>query len=132
MSASHSHAPGQTAEAGTHPPAGFAARVFNARTQVVMALAAGGLLLLSAGALLAGAPIAAKTLQWAALAIGLVYGSKAAFEAAKTQFVDIDVLMVVAAVLAAAIGAPAEGALLLFLFVLAGGLEELAMEKTTR
>jgi Cd2+/Zn2+-exporting ATPase len=71
-------------------------------------------------------------LQWVALVIGLVYGGKAAFEAAKTQFVDIDVLMVVAAVLAAAIGHPAEGALLLFLFVLAGGLEELAMEKTTK
>ncbi|MFT3683315.1 MAG: hypothetical protein QM783_00065 [Phycisphaerales bacterium] len=130
MSSSHAH--GQTAEGGEEAPHGFAARVFSARTQVVMALVAGGLLAVSLFALWGNAPVAAKVLHWCALAIGLVYGSKAAFEAAKTQFVDIDVLMVVAAVLAAAIGAPAEGALLLFLFVLAGGLEELAMEKTTK
>ncbi len=107
--------------------------IFAPRTQVTMALAAGGVLLVSLVLYLAGASGAVQAVaHWIALAIGLFYGSKAAFEAAKKQFVDIDVLMVVAAVLAAAIGAPAEGALLLFLFVLAGGLEELAMEKTTR
>lgn len=110
----------------THP-------LFVPRTQVIAALLAGALLLVSLILYLTHVSAAAVgTLHWVALAIGLVYGSKAAFEAAKKQFVDIDVLMVVAAVLAAVIGAPAEGALLLFLFVLAGGLEELAMEKTTR
>jgi Cd2+/Zn2+-exporting ATPase len=108
-------------------------RLFAPRTQVAASLFAGLILFVSLVLYLAHAPAsAAITLHWIALAIGLVYGSKAAFEAAKTQFVDIDVLMVAAAVLAAAINHPAEGALLLFLFVLAGGLEELAMEKTTR
>lgn len=125
------HTPGQT---DSPKPGGKAtSALFAARTQVVMALIAGALLLVSLVVSLAGAPdTAAATLHWVALAIGLFYGGQAAFEAAKKQLVDIDVLMVVAAVLAAAIGAPAEGALLLFLFVLAGGLEELAMEKTTR
>lgn len=106
--------------------------LFAARTQVAAALGAGAVLLLSLGLGLAKMEVAAAVCHWVALAIGLLYGGKAAFDAAKTQFVDIDVLMVVAAVLAAVIGHPGEGALLLFLFVLAGGLEELAMEKTTR
>jgi Cd2+/Zn2+-exporting ATPase len=71
-------------------------------------------------------------LDYASLAIGLVYGVRAAIEAGRTNWVDIDVLMVVAAVLAAAIGAPAEGALLLFLFTLAGALEDLALARTRR
>jgi Cd2+/Zn2+-exporting ATPase len=45
---------------------------------------------------------------------------------------DIDVLMVVGAVAAASMGHVWEGALLLFLFVLAGALEALAMARTTR
>ena len=109
-----------------------ASRLFAPRTQVAAALFAGLLLFVSLLLHLAKADTSATVLHWTALAVGLLYGAKAAFEAAKTQFVDIDVLMVVAAVLAAAIGAPAEGALLLFLFVLAGGLEDLAMEQTTR
>lgn len=42
---------------------------------------------------------------------------------------DINVIMLVGALLAAMIGQPAEGALLLFLFVLAGALEELATDR---
>lgn len=107
--------------------------LFAPRTQVAAALGAGAVLLLSLVFSFAlRLEMAALVCHWVALVVGLVYGGKAALDAAKTQFVDIDVLMVVAAVLAAAIGHPAEGALLLFLFVLAGGLEELAMEKTTR
>ncbi len=76
---------------------------------------------------------AGEATMWAALAIGLFYGGRAALEsvAVEKRF-DIDVLMFLGAVLAAYLGAPAEGALLLFLFTLSGALEELAMARTRR
>ncbi len=70
-------------------------------------------------------------LVWTSLAIGLVYGGRAAWEAIRGLEFNIDVLMVVGAVLAAGLGHPEEGALLLFLFVLSGALEDLAMKRTT-
>ena len=69
---------------------------------------------------------------WASLAIGLFYGGRAAWAALRERKFDIDVLMVVGALLAAYLNAPAEGALLLFLFTLSGALEDLAMQRTTR
>jgi len=71
-------------------------------------------------------------LAYASLGIGLIYGGKAALEALRALKFDIDVLMVVGAILAAAIGHPEEGSLLLFLFVLSGALEDLAMLRTQR
>jgi Cd2+/Zn2+-exporting ATPase len=71
-------------------------------------------------------------LIWASLALGLIHGMRAAAEAVLEKKLDIDVLMVVGAVAAAAIGHPEDGALLLFLFVLAGALEDLAMARTKR
>lgn len=71
-------------------------------------------------------------LIWASLLLGLIHGLRAAGEALFEKKVDIDVLMVVGAVAAAAIGHPEDGALLLFLFVLAGALEDLAMARTKR
>ncbi len=71
-------------------------------------------------------------LAWASLAIGLVYGVRAAAGALAERRVDIDVLMVVAAIGAAAAGHAEEGALLLVLFTFAGALEQLAMERTKR
>lgn len=71
-------------------------------------------------------------LGWAALAVGMVYGSMAAWQALRQRKIDIDVLMVVAAGLAAAVGHPEDGALLLFLFTLAGALEDRAMKRTVR
>ncbi len=44
--------------------------------------------------------------------------------------IDIDLLMILGAALAAHIGSPFEGALLLFLFALSGGLEQLALRRT--
>lgn len=44
--------------------------------------------------------------------------------------IDIDVLMLLGACLAAVIGSPFEGALLLFLFALSGGLESYALRRT--
>jgi Cd2+/Zn2+-exporting ATPase len=69
---------------------------------------------------------------WTSLAIGLFFGGRAAAGALAEKKFDIDVLMVVGAVLAAYLNAPAEGSLLLFLFTLSGALEDLAMQRTTR
>jgi Zn2+/Cd2+-exporting ATPase len=71
-------------------------------------------------------------LIWVSLGIGMVYGGRpAVISLARLRF-DIDVLMVVGAGLAAYIGHPEEGALLLFLFVLSGALEDLAQGRTRR
>ncbi len=99
---------------------------------VAGALLLGGLLAwLAMGRSETGATIQ-NVCSWASLAIGLVHASRAAWESARTLRFDIDVLMVVGAVLAAAVGHPAEGALLLFLFVLSGALEDLASQRTQR
>jgi len=69
---------------------------------------------------------------WASLGLGLIHGARAAWESLREKKVDIDVLMVVGAVAAASINHAEEGALLLFLFVLAGALEDMAMARTKR
>ncbi len=74
----------------------------------------------------------AEVLIWLSLAIGMVYGGRPALESLREKRFDIDVLMVVGAGLAAYLGHPEEGALLLFLFVLAGALEDLAMHRARR
>ena len=68
-------------------------------------------------------------LVWISLALGAIHGTKAALESLAESSPDIDVLMIVGAALAAAIGHPAEGALLLFMFTLAGALEHRALAK---
>lgn len=92
-----------------------------------------GLLLLAAFVLgRAGMPEPAAALGWVTLGIGMVYGGRAALESLLALRFDIDALMVLAAGLAAWIGQPGEGALLLFLFTLSGALEERAMRRTRR
>jgi Cd2+/Zn2+-exporting ATPase len=106
--------------------------LFSAATQLRAAVVAGILLL--------AAFITSNLLHlawgswfaWASLAIGMLYGGKAAWDALSTFTFDIDVLMAVGAALAAYIGHAEEGALLLFLFVLSGALEELAQARTQR
>lgn len=107
-------------------------RVFAPRTQLRGAIVAG--VLMGLGYVLhnwLGLPGTAS-LHWVSLAIGLLFGSHAAWGVLREGKFDIDVLMVIAALLAAAVGHPEEGALLLFLFTLAGALEDLAMERTQR
>jgi len=65
-----------------------------------------------------------------AFAAGGYFGFMEAIEAARERRLDIDFLMIVAALGAAAIGEWEEGALLLFLFTLSGALEEFAMDRT--
>lgn len=117
-----------TASAAHLPPSGF----FSARAELRAAILAGVLLGLGFVLHVVMEIRSLEALIWASLAIGMVYGGRAALSALAQKRFDIDVLMVVGAGLAAYVGHPEEGALLLFLFVLAGALEELAAERTTR
>ncbi len=104
--------------------------LWRARVQLWLAIGAGALL---AGGFVGERALgveAASGLYWLSLAIGLLYGTRAAFIALTERRVDIDVLMVVGAVMAAAVGHAEEGALLLVLFTFAGALEELAVART--
>jgi len=116
---------------GDPSPTGLS-RFFEPRAELRAAIAASALLLV--GFVLADLIGIRWTISlvWASLAIGMVYGLKAAIEALRAGSVDIDVLMVVGAGLAAGVGHPEEGALLLCLFVLSGSLEALAMLRTRR
>jgi heavy metal translocating P-type ATPase len=76
-------------------------------------------------------------LTWAALALAFLAGGLPAARAALTELwhdrrLDIDMLMVVAALAAAAVGAALEGAVLLALFSLSETLEHRAMGKARR
>lgn len=66
---------------------------------------------------------------WLSLALGCVQGVPAAWRAIRRLTPNIDLLMVIGAFLAAGIGHPEEGALLLFMFTLAGALEHRALAK---
>jgi Cd2+/Zn2+-exporting ATPase len=59
-------------------------------------------------------------------------GVKSAIASLREKVLDVDVLMVLAAIGAAIVGAPFEGALLLFLFGFANVLQRYAMERTHR
>ena len=67
-----------------------------------------------------------------AFAAGGYTGLTGAIEEAREGRLDIDFLMIAAALGAALIGEWEEGALLLFLFTLSGALEEFAMDKTRK
>jgi len=120
--------PAPRASGTAGPPSGL----FTPRSELRAAILAGALLL--AGVLVRGwlHHATGTGLIWASLLIGLLYGGRPALGALRDRRFDIDVLMVVGATLAAYIGHPEEGALLLFLFVLSGALEDLAMLRTTR
>jgi Cd2+/Zn2+-exporting ATPase len=96
-------------------------------------LVAGGLLIVGYGLKKGGGSVdLGNVLAWVGLAVGLVYGGRAALGAIVKRSFDIDVLMVLAAVLAAVLGHPEDGGLLLFLFNLSGALEDRAMKRTMR
>ncbi|WP_459191945.1 heavy metal translocating P-type ATPase [Halosimplex sp. J119] len=77
-----------------------------------------------------------SVLVWAgyavAYAFGGWYGLKGAIETLRHHRVDIDLLMIVAALGALAIGAPFEGAMLLFLFSLSNTLQHYAIGRSRR
>jgi Cd2+/Zn2+-exporting ATPase len=89
------------------------------------------LVLLVAARILEGARPELATLLYAlAYATGGVFGLMGGIRALRARTIDVDLLMVLAAIGAWIVGAPFEGALLLFLFSLSNVLQEYAMGRT--
>lgn len=65
-----------------------------------------------------------------AFAVAAIPALQSVWDSLRSFRIDIDALMLLGAGLAAIIGQPAEGALLLFLFALSGALEEFALNRT--
>jgi Cd2+/Zn2+-exporting ATPase len=61
---------------------------------------------------------------------GGAFGLKGGIESLKARTIDIDLLMILAALGAAIVGAPFEGAMLLFLFSLSNTLQDFALDRT--
>lgn len=100
--------------------------------ELIVSTVAGGLLL--AGWLLGlqeGNSTESIGLLGASMLIGGYYALRDAWQSIRERQLDIDVLMVVAAAGAAALGQWAEGALLLVLFSLGHALEHLAMDRAS-
>ncbi|VVE45349.1 heavy metal translocating P-type ATPase [Pandoraea soli] len=74
-------------------------------------------------------PLVSAGLMGTSMVIGGYYAMRDAWQSIRERVLDIDVLMIVAAMGAAALGQWAEGALLLVLFSLGHALEHLAMDR---
>ncbi len=130
---------GATLTTMSNPRLTLASRMVSDDWRLGVALATGAALLIgfslqqlvddSWGQWAVGFHKAGGALVWISLALGAIHGVKAAVESLRDFKPDIDVLMVVGAGLAAHIGHPGEGALLLFMFTLAGALEYRALAK---
>lgn len=148
MHMSHRHERGNGANHGDlgdgHGASGsgvgrFFGKLISPEWQMLIALAAGGAILVGYSLqLLVGiddSPIAGTlhavggVLIWVSLGLGLIHGLRSAIESVLEKTLSIDILMVVGACLAAGIGHPSEGALLLFMFTLAEALEYRALAK---
>lgn len=91
------------------------------------------LLTLIGGWLLEG-ETAVGTTAWVLYAISYIaggyFGVQAGWESLMERRIDVDLLMILAAIGAALVGAPFEGALLLFLFSLSNVLQDYALDRT--
>jgi Cd2+/Zn2+-exporting ATPase len=76
------------------------------------------------------ATIAATVLFVIAYITGGTFGLQGGLESLRNRTIDVDLLMILAAVGAALVGQPFEGAMLLFLFSLSNVLQEFAMDRT--
>ncbi|MFN8453178.1 MAG: heavy metal translocating P-type ATPase [Anaerolineae bacterium] len=79
---------------------------------------------------LAAPGIVPTILYIVAYVAGGAFGLKGGLESLRERTIDVDLLMVLAALGAAIVGAPFEGALLLFLFSLSNVLQDYAMDRT--
>ncbi|MCA9034398.1 MAG: heavy metal translocating P-type ATPase [Planctomycetaceae bacterium] len=80
--------------------------------------------------------IGMTTATWILYCVAYIFngqqGVRSALASLRERVLDVDVLMVLAAIGAAIVGAPFEGALLLFLFAFSNVLQRYAMERTQR
>jgi Cd2+/Zn2+-exporting ATPase len=103
------------------------------RTKAIFAAAT--LLLMISGLLVE--KIVGRGFSFSALFVGAYFfggyfGVLAGIESLKRRRIDVDILMVLAALGAAFVGAPFEGAMLLFLFSLSNVLQDLAISRTRK
>jgi Cd2+/Zn2+-exporting ATPase len=63
---------------------------------------------------------------------GGIFGVQASFRSLRQWTIDVDLLMILAALGAAVVGAPFEGAMLLFLFSLSNVLQAYAIDRTRK
>lgn len=78
----------------------------------------------------AAAPVTVAVLYATAYVTGGTFGLKAGIESLRDHTIDVDLLMVLAAVGAAVVGEPFEGVMLLFLFSLSNVLQNYALDRT--
>lgn len=78
----------------------------------------------------AAPPSLAPLLYALAYVTGGYYGLKAGIESLQARKIDVDLLMILAAIGAALVGQPFEGAMLLFLFSLSNVLQDYALDRT--
>lgn len=97
--------------------------IFTAITLVTMSLA-------WLAEYLGAAPLVSTVLYLTAYVTGGTFGLKAGLESLRDRTIDVDLLMVLAALGAAIVGAPFEGAMLLFLFSLSNVLQDYALDRT--
>jgi Zn2+/Cd2+-exporting ATPase len=99
---------------------------------VFVGLTLAGMVTALATGWLSGPALLMWTGYGAAYVFGGWYGLKGAIETLRHRAVDIDLLMIVAALGALSIGAPFEGAMLLFLFSLSNTLQHYAIGRSRR
>ncbi|HLF88222.1 MAG TPA: heavy metal translocating P-type ATPase, partial [Anaerolineales bacterium] len=75
-------------------------------------------------------PTAATVSYIIAYFTGGTFGLKAGLESLRQRTIDVDLLMIIAAMGAALVGAPFEGVMLLFLFSLSNVLQNFALDRT--
>ncbi|NUM49063.1 MAG: cation-translocating P-type ATPase, partial [Anaerolineales bacterium] len=75
-------------------------------------------------------PTAAALSYALAYLTGGTFGLKAGLESLRQRTIDVDLLMIIAAIGAALVGAPFEGVMLLFLFSLSNVLQNFALDRT--
>ena len=119
-------------EAGARP--GIWSRVRSGDLNEEISCGLGLLCLIAAGVLdyVAGKSATVMWLYAGAYLFGGQYGVRSAIASLRELTLDVDLLMVLAALGAAAVGAPFEGALLLFLFSFSNVLQRHALERTQR
>lgn len=85
---------------------------------------------LCGGGLLLGALTRREEIYYVAILAGSPYALKAGYESLASRRLDVNILMILAAIGAVAVGRPADAAVLLFLFSLSNTLEARAMSRT--
>ena len=122
-----------TAEPAPEPPATGLKRAWqwlNGRLEAIFTVIT---LITMIGGLIAErqeAAVAATVLFVIAYITGGTFGLQGGIESLRNRTIDVDLLMVLAAIGAALVGQPFEGAMLLFLFSLSNVLQDYAMDRT--